>query len=56
MSVPGTYEGWEEMDRFGMCRIGRVVRDEGWRPKQGEKAVVEFQVSRKWLLHLLPWM
>lgn len=44
MSIPGAYEGWEEMDRWGMCRIGRIVRDEGWRPVKGEKAVVEYQV------------
>lgn len=46
MSIPGTYEGWEEMEKFGMCRVGQVIKEEEWRPAKGEKAVVEYQVSR----------
>jgi tyrosyl-DNA phosphodiesterase-1 len=45
MSVPGTYDGPEQMDQFGICRLGRVLCDQGWKPKLGEKTVAEFQVS-----------
>jgi tyrosyl-DNA phosphodiesterase-1 len=44
MSIPGTYEGWENMEKWGSCRIGQVVKEEGWKPVKGEKAVVEYQV------------
>lgn len=44
MSIPGSYEGWENMDKMGVCRIGAVIKEEGWTPSRGEKAVVEYQV------------
>lgn len=47
MSIPGTLNGWREMDGFGMGKLGSVVREEGWKPKAGEKAVVEYQVNYK---------
>lgn len=45
MSIPGTYDGWDEMDRWGMCRLGAVLREERWRAGKGEKTVTEYQVS-----------
>lgn len=45
MSVPGTYTGWDEMDDFGQCRIGRLLSDEGWKPTRGQRVVAEYQVS-----------
>jgi tyrosyl-DNA phosphodiesterase-1 len=45
MSVPGTYNGYNEMQDFGMCRLGRVLKEEGWVPKKDETVAAEYQVS-----------
>ena len=44
MSVPGTYTGADKMEDFGLCRIGKILDDEGWKPKTGEIVKPEFQV------------
>lgn len=44
MSVPGNYSGLNEVDEFGLCRLGKVLHDEGWRPSSGEVVQAEFQV------------
>lgn len=64
MSVPGKYTGQEEMIQYGMCRLGRVLKEEGWLPPLGEKIIGEYQVSgvrslvRLWLTSagLISWL
>lgn len=46
MSVPGTYAGVENMEEYGLCRIGKILSDEGWQPQKGEVVHAEYQVSR----------
>ncbi|KAK8858572.1 hypothetical protein IAR55_002801 [Kwoniella newhampshirensis] len=45
MSVPGTYSGNDKVDEYGVCRLGKVLSEEGWVPKGGEKVAAEFQGS-----------
>ena len=45
MSIPGTYNGLDNMDQFGQSRLGKVISDNGWRPKSGEIVRAEYQVS-----------
>ena len=45
MSVPGNYTGFDKVDDFGLCRLGKVLNEEGWRPTQGEVVKAEFQVG-----------
>nr|XP_031864193.1 uncharacterized protein CI109_000105 [Kwoniella shandongensis]KAA5531265.1 hypothetical protein CI109_000105 [Kwoniella shandongensis] len=45
MSVPGTYTGHDKLDGYGMCRLGKVLSEEGWVPQAGEKVSAEFQGS-----------
>ncbi len=52
MSVPGNYTGLNQVDDFGLCRLAKVLSDEGWRPQQGEVVKAEFQV-RLSELHLI---
>lgn len=47
MSVPGNYDGLVRMNDFGLCRLGKVLSDEGWKPAKGEMAKTEFQVCRE---------
>jgi len=44
MSVPGGYEGYDRMDGFGLCRLGKVLGEEGWVASKGERAAAEYQV------------
>ncbi len=44
MSVPGNYSGLNQVDDFGLCRLGKVLSDEGWRPRSSEVVQAEFQV------------
>lgn len=44
MSVPGTYEGSDQMELYGICRLGKVLREQGWTPGSGDKLVAEYQV------------
>jgi tyrosyl-DNA phosphodiesterase-1 len=46
MSVPGAYKGTDEMDQFGVCRLGSVISSQGWKAGKGERAVVEYQVGQ----------
>jgi len=45
MSVPGKYTGFEQMNDFGLCRLGALLKDEKWVPPAGEKIFGEYQVS-----------
>lgn len=45
MSVSGKYIGYGKMENYGLGRLAKVVRDEGWVPQKGEKLAVEYQVS-----------
>ena len=47
MSVPGYYGGWDEADKFGLCRLGKVLKEEGWVPGRGERVSTEYQVGQK---------
>ena len=44
MSVPGNYSGLNQLDEYGLCRLGKLLSDEGWRPKTGEVVQAEYQV------------
>ena len=44
MSVPGNHEGVTKMEDFGLCRLGKVVEEEGWTCGKGEMVKAEFQV------------
>ncbi|WRT67770.1 uncharacterized protein IL334_004743 [Kwoniella shivajii] len=45
MSVPGYYTGHEEINKYGISRLGKVLNEQGWIPKSGEKLDAEFQGS-----------
>lgn len=45
MSVPGTYSGPTEMDQYGICRLGHILRSHNWIPQSGERLVAEYQVG-----------
>ncbi|WVQ83069.1 hypothetical protein IAT38_005207 [Cryptococcus sp. DSM 104549] len=45
MSVSGVYQGFEEIEQFGMCRLGQLLREEKWMPQEGERVVAEYQGS-----------
>jgi len=45
MSVPGKYTGFEQMNDFGLCRLGALLKEEKWVPPAGEKISGEYQVS-----------
>jgi tyrosyl-DNA phosphodiesterase-1 len=55
MSVGGKYIGVPEMEKSGLGRLSKVLRDEGWLAPKGEKLSVEYQGSSlgaynaKWL-------
>ncbi|OCF43592.1 hypothetical protein I317_02610 [Kwoniella heveanensis CBS 569] len=45
MSIPGQYTGHEEIGKLGISRLGKVLNEQGWVPRSGEKLDVEFQGS-----------
>jgi len=45
MSVPGKYTGFEQMNEFGLCRLGNLLKEAKWVPPTGEKILGEYQVS-----------
>jgi tyrosyl-DNA phosphodiesterase-1 len=45
MSVAGTYTGFKDMSEYGICRLGKILAEEGWQPRKDEKVVAEYQVS-----------
>ncbi|WWD04867.1 hypothetical protein V865_002938 [Kwoniella europaea PYCC6329] len=45
LSIPGTYTGYEQINKFGISRLGKVLNEERWAPKSGEQLDVEFQGS-----------
>lgn len=45
MSVPGKYTGFEQMNEFGLCRLGHLLKEAKWVPPAGEKINGEYQVS-----------
>lgn len=45
MSVPGKYTGFEQMNEFGLCRLGNLLNEAKWVPPAGEKISGEYQVS-----------
>jgi len=66
MSVPGKYTGFEQMNDFGLCRLGALLKEEKWVPPAGEKISGEYQVSitayrwvstdiRDQVLGTIPW-
>lgn len=44
MSVTGQYKGFPEMSEWGICRLGKVLAEEGWQPRKNERLVAEYQV------------
>lgn len=46
MSVPGKYTGFDQMNAFGLCRLGNLLKEAKWAPSTGEKIVGEYQVSQ----------
>lgn len=36
-SLHGKYEGWAEVEKYGIARIGKLVRDQGWVPPAGKR-------------------
>lgn len=46
MSVTGQYKGFPEMSEWGICRLGKVLAEEGWQPRKNERLVAEYQVRR----------
>lgn len=46
MSVPGKYTGFEQMNEYGLCRLGSLLKEEQWMPSAGERIEAEYQVSR----------
>lgn len=53
MSVPGTYTGADKMDEFGIARLGKVLNENGWKPRAGEVIKTEFQVRNELILRLM---
>lgn len=45
ISIAGKYEGFHDMSKWGIGRLGQVVQEEGWLPGAGERVVAEYQVS-----------
>lgn len=45
MSIPGVYRGFDKMSERGICRVAKVVEEEGWGPGKGERVVAEYQVG-----------
>lgn len=51
MSIPGNYQDssadreFTNMSKYGICRLGKVLHEEGWKPQKGERVVAEYQVS-----------
>lgn len=45
ISISGKYEGFHDMSKWGIGRLGQVVQEEGWLPGAGERVVAEYQVS-----------
>lgn len=45
MSVPGKYTGFDQMNEYGLCRLGSLLKEESWVPPAGERVEGEYQVS-----------
>ncbi|EIW73567.1 hypothetical protein TREMEDRAFT_70993 [Tremella mesenterica DSM 1558] len=45
MSVAGYHHGYDQADKYGMTRLGKVLKDEGLVQSKGERLVAEFQGS-----------
>lgn len=45
MSVPGKYTGFDQMNEYGLCRLGNLLKEEKWIPNPGEKIEGEYQVG-----------
>ncbi|CAK9780729.1 unnamed protein product [Cutaneotrichosporon oleaginosum] len=45
MSIAGTHTGFKEMSKYGICRLGKILAEEGWHPRKDEKVVAEYQGS-----------
>jgi len=45
MSVPQKYTGFDQMNEYGLCRLGSLLKEAKWAPGPGEKIVGEYQVS-----------
>lgn len=46
ISISGKYEGFHNMSKWGVGRLGQVVQEEKWLPGPGERVVAEYQVNR----------
>lgn len=44
MSVPGKYTGFDQINEYGLCRLGNLLKEEKWVPGSGEKIEGEYQV------------
>lgn len=45
LSIPGQYNGFPKMIASGICRLAKVIEEEGWVPRKGERVEAEYQVS-----------
>ncbi|WVQ96684.1 hypothetical protein IAU59_003790 [Kwoniella sp. CBS 9459] len=45
MSIPGNYTGHDDISKFGISRLGKILNEQRWVPKSDEKLDVEFQGS-----------
>lgn len=45
MSVPGKYTGFDQMNEYGLCRLGNLLKEEKWIAPAGQRVEGEYQVS-----------
>jgi hypothetical protein len=51
MSVPGKYTGFDQMNEYGLCRLGNLLKEEKWVPPAGQRVEGEYQV--RWIACVL---
>lgn len=44
MSVPGKYTGFDQINDFGLARLGHLLKTSDWLPAPGERVLGEYQV------------
>jgi tyrosyl-DNA phosphodiesterase-1 len=47
MSVPGKYTGFEQINEYGLGRLGHLLKEAKWVPPPGERVLTEYQVSSR---------
>jgi tyrosyl-DNA phosphodiesterase-1 len=46
MSVPGKYTGFDQVNEYGLARLGHLLKASEWVAPAGERVLGEYQVSR----------